>query len=608
MARFKHFVAASAALATLGSLAACAPDSGAKNDAKGGGVFTTVDANNPITAGAPMNPFNAAGNTFLGYNTMHLGFDKKNALDPNDYLPGLAKSWKATDTSLIIQLQDGAKWSDGTPVTVQDVKTSLAIALTQGNATVGAGTLTQGLNVASVEASGEHGVEIKQVAGTHNLGFTKRVLDQTIVADKVYGKLLPADIWDTIAASQQLDEAKAKDAQAAVDKLTEIGKKVSSFAPAKDVSAGPFVVARVNPGSAVLDRNKNFYGVKKIGPSRVVIRHYSGNEQIWGFMKSGELDSAPFTAIPTNVLNQIERAGYKRVDSVSYVDASIAFNQSKAPYDKKEVRQALAHILDRVAATKVGQPVGGIAATAPTGMIRTAAEKWLTPDQLKGLDPYAHDDAKATELLESAGLKKKDGQWILPNGKPWTITLQTVNGFSDWISASTVVANQLTAFGIKTKPALTADFATYKTEMAAGKYDVGWWLTALGPHPYSTFQRLYGADNGFTAVGDKATHSDKKGSGNWMHGPVTYNVGGETINPGNLTAQLNSLTIDQQKPLVQKLAIATNQEVPVVPIWDYTNVKFNVEKRFTNFPKQGQDDLLSNSPGVWMMQGYIQSK
>lgn len=94
MVRFKHFVAASAALATLGTLAACAPDSGAKNGANGGGVFTTVDANNPITPGAPMNPYSPNGNTFLSYNSMRLGFEKKNPMDANDAFPGLAKSWE----------------------------------------------------------------------------------------------------------------------------------------------------------------------------------------------------------------------------------------------------------------------------------------------------------------------------------------------------------------------------------------------------------------------------------------------------------------------------------------------------------------------------------
>ncbi|MGW2477111.1 ABC transporter substrate-binding protein [Streptomyces sp. NPDC001665] len=605
MVRFKHVVAVSVALATIGTLSACGSESGGKS---GGSVFTTVDGNNPITPGAPMNPYSPNGNTFLSYNSMRLGFGKNNPMDANDAFPGLAKSWETKGDTLVVHMQPDAKWSDGKPVTAEDVKMSMAIALTQGTASVGSGQLSEGLNVASVTAAGEHDIEFKQAAGTSNANFTKQILGQSIVPKSVYGDLVPADIWDTIAASQQLDAAKAADARAAVDKLNETGKTIAAFAPKKDVSAGPFVVKRVNPGSAILVRNKYFYDLDKIAPSQVVIRHYSGNEQIWGFMKNGDLDSAPFTAIPTNVLNQILAKGYQRVDGTSFVSASLAFNQSKAPYDKKEVRQALAYILDRGAITKVGQPVGGMASTAPTGMIRKSTEQWIGADAAGKLNPYAHDEAKATQLLKSAGLKQKGGKWYLANGKQWKITLQTVNGFSDWIAASTVVANELSAFGIDTKPSLSADFGAYQTDMAAEKFDVGWWLTSVGSDPRQNFQRLYGESDGFVANGNKVTHTEKKGDGNWMHGPATVRVDGRSINPGQLTADLAGLDVEARKPVIAQLVGATNQEVPVIPIWDYTNVKFSFDKNFTNWPKSGQDGLLSNQPGVWMMQGYVQAK
>ncbi|WP_411087254.1 hypothetical protein [Streptomyces sp. 061-3] len=86
-------------------LAACAPDSGAKNGANGGGVFTTVDANNPITPGKPMNPYSPNGNTFLSYNSMRLGFEKKNPMDANDAFPGLAKSWEIKGDTLVAHMQ-----------------------------------------------------------------------------------------------------------------------------------------------------------------------------------------------------------------------------------------------------------------------------------------------------------------------------------------------------------------------------------------------------------------------------------------------------------------------------------------------------------------------
>lgn len=144
--------------------------------------------------------------------------------------------------------------------------------------------------------------------------------------------------------------------------------------------------------------------------------------------------------------------------------------------------------------------------------------------------------------------------------------------------------------------------------MAAEKFDVGWWLTAVGADPRQNFQRLYGESDGFVANGDKVTHTEKKGDGNWMHGDETFTLDGQSINPGQLTASLAGLDTEAKKPVITQLVKATNQEVPVIPMWDYTNVKFTYDKNFTNWPKNGQDEILANQPGVWMMQGYIQAK
>ncbi|NUP50003.1 MAG: ABC transporter substrate-binding protein [Catenulispora sp.] len=616
MSRQRTLVAGLAAAVALTALSACSSSAKKTNNGDGGGakkdggVYTSIDANYQITAGAPMNPFNSSPNMFLGYDQMRLGFDKYNPLDPNDLFPGLAASWTATDTGLTVQLQPNAKWSDGTPVTVADIKTSLAIAYTQGTAgpVAGAGgTIVQGTNfeVSDVKDLGGGKIEIDQLPGVKNLYFQRLVLSATIVNDKVYSPQLPADIWTQIAAVQGPDPAAAK---AAADKLSAEGKTIAAFAPAKDVSAGPFVLTRVGPGEALLDRNQYFFAVDKVAPKQVILRHYTGNQQIWGFLTNGELDSSPYTSMPTNIADQVVKAGYTRTDAPSYVSASIAFNEKQAPYNNTAVRQALAYVIDRDAVTKVGEPVGGIAAPYTTGLIGSQTDAFLSSDQKSALNAYKPDPAKAASLLQGAGFTKDGaGQWHLPDGSPWTITLQTVNGFSDWIAASTIVANELTAFGIKTTPAITADFATYQKEMGAGKYAVGWWLTALGPQTDKAYNRIYGAADGFSVVNGKATHSDTSPA-NWFHTPATYTVNGQTIDPGQLTADLSVTPVADQKPIIAQLAAATNQELPMIQIWNYTKVGFFTEKHFTNFPKTGSDALLLNPPGVWMMQGYIQAK
>ncbi|MBS2553952.1 hypothetical protein KGQ19_44575 [Catenulispora sp. NL8] len=616
MSRPKPLVAAIAVAAVAATaLSACSSSSSSAKKTNGGGggtggVFTSIDANNKITAGAPMNPFNATPNMFKGYNWMQLAFTKNDPSDPNAVLPGLAASWTSSDSGLTIQLQPNAKWSDGTPVTAADIKTSLAIAYTQGTAgpvASAGGTVVAGSNfeVSDVKDLGGGKIEIDQQPGVKNLYFQRLVLTATIVSDKVYSGQLPADIWSQIAAVQGTDPAAAS---AAGDKLAAEGKTIAAFSPAKDVSAGPFVETRVNPGEALLDRNQYFYAANKISPKQVILRSYSGNQQIWGYMNGGELDYAPYTSMPTNILNQVLKAGYTRIDAPSYVSASIAFNEKQAPYNLTPVRQALAYVIDRDAVTKVGEPVGGIAAPTTTGLVGSQSDSILSADQKAALNPYSPDPAKAASLLQGAGFTKdSSGQWHLPNGQQWKITLQTVNGFSDWIAASTIVANELTAFGIQTTAAITADFATYQKEMAAGKYAVGWWLVALGPQTDMAYARIYGSADGYSVTNGQAAHDDNAAT-NWEHTPATYTVNGQTIDPGQLAAQLSTTPVSAQQPIIAQLAAATNQELPMIQIWNYTHVMFDLDKRFTNYPKTGQDDLLANPPGVWMMQGYVQGK
>jgi peptide/nickel transport system substrate-binding protein len=146
--------------------------------------------------------------------------------------------------------------------------------------------------------------------------------------------------------------------------------------------------------------------------------------------------------------------------------------------------------------------------------------------------------------------------------------------------------------------------------MAAGKYAVGFWLIALGPSASAAYQRLYGQDDGYTAnANGTVTHSN--GGGNWQHTPTSYTVNGTAIDPGLLTAQLATLSATAQQTQVQQLALATNAQLPVIPIWDYTNVNFTYDKRFTDFPTASSPDingLMYNQPGVWMMQGYVKAK
>ncbi|MFC4619197.1 ABC transporter substrate-binding protein [Camelliibacillus cellulosilyticus] len=606
----KRLLVFSMLLLLVFGISAC-QSSGSKKTAAGSkgkkANYTTIYENHPITAGAPKNPFNENGNAFLSFDVMQLAWSANSPTDLNKFYPGLAEKWQISDdgAKVTVELQPNAKWSDGTPVTADDVKTSMAISFTQGNA--------QAFFLGSVKVLSTKKIEFDQVPGQKYNLFFHNLMQQTIVPKSVYGKLLPENIWDTIDQSQYNgDDSSKKDlAKKAQDSLTALGKKITQFAPDKDISAGPFVLKSLNPGEAYLVKNKYFYAADKVKVESVTFRNYTGNQQIWNYTISGQLDSTPFTSMPQNILDKIlKNKGNKKVIAPSHVAASIAFNESVYPYNMLDVRKALHYVIDRDAVQKVAEPVVGTPSKYTDGMMDVVTEKMLDPSALQQMNTYDNDPKKAADLLTKAGFKKENGKWIMPNGKPWTATIYTVNGFSDWIQAAKVISTQMTSFGIDTKPKIISSYSQYLEDLAKQKYALAFWLDALGPSMYSTFGRIYGTPDGYNVVGGKLVYYSPKDKekGNWIGLPKEISLpNGEKVNPGELTYQLNELGLDEQKPVVQKLALATNANVPVIELWNYINVKFVNDTRFTDFPVDDQG-LMSNMDGVWMAMGYVHPK
>lgn len=589
------------------SLALAACGSSPSNSASSNATFTTVDEFHPISAGAPYNPYNSNGNTWLGYDQWQLGWFTNSVTNPNDFIPGLAASWKtsAGGTAATITLQPNAKWSNGQPVTAQDVKASFALAFTQGNA--------QAFDLGSVNVINSHTVQFKQLPGDHYNLFLNQLLQQTIVPASEFASVLPKNIWSIIDTAQYAgtNSAKLARAKAAANQLTKLGKKVSAYAPPKsaDLSAGPFVLKNINPGEAVLVKNPDFYAAKNVHVNQVVMRNYTGNQQIWNYLEAGQLDYGPYTAMPVNILNQILKTkGNQKVVTPSVVAAALAFNEHIYPYNMTKVRQAIAYVINRPQVQKVGEGVSGIPVKYETGMIDLAAKDWLSSSQLAQLKQYRTNTTKAASLLKSAGFKKVSGNWIMPNGKPWTMTVYTVNGFSDWIAADKVISTELTNFGVPTSPNIVSSYSQELKDQSDGKYAVSFYLDAEGPLAQNAFNLIYGAADGYNLVGTHLVRysASAKNKGNFIDLPSHIpTLNGTTIDPGQLTHQLTQMrSISQERPIVDQLMSATNANMPVLNLWDYANVQFINTNRFTHFPVKNVG-LMNNQAGVWMQQGYV---
>ncbi|GAA3446677.1 hypothetical protein GCM10018955_61150 [Planomonospora venezuelensis] len=592
---------------SLAAVTACSSGggAGARPAGGGGGVYTTIDGLRPgIDANAPINPYNPKGNAFRGYNSMWLGWTKNHLTDPNQFYPGIAASWEIApdQSSITLRLQPGNKWSDGRPVTAEDVKVSIALAYTQGGTAYALDPAAAG-TASDVEVVDEKTIKITQSAENPSVTFVRGVMETIIVPAHVWGSLLPADFWDRLKTAR----GDGADAEAARAEITGLAEKVIAFAPPKDVSAGPFVLERVNPGEALLVKNKHFYNAANVAPDQVKLLNYTGNEQIWNYLIAGRLDNAPFTAVPADVMKRITRTpGNEVVKGYSPVGNALAFNQSRKPYDNVHVRRALAYLIDREQVTKVASPEGGTASVTTSGLHQKAAEAWLGA-AFGALEPYRPDPARAEEELKAAGMKKDGGTWTMPDGTPWKMTVHVPAPFSDWVAGAKSVTSQLNDAGIDAEVVTTADYPLYLEELAAGKYDAGFWLVALGPAPYNIYQRLYGAPNGWQLFGGKLKHVAPGKEGNWMGGAETVEVDGAKVNPGELAVKLNSAPEAEQKEIIATLAKAANQDLPVIQMWDYVNTQFVNTSRFTGFPG-AESDALRLTSGVWLQLGMIKKK
>ncbi|HLS14014.1 MAG TPA: ABC transporter substrate-binding protein [Beutenbergiaceae bacterium] len=568
-----------------------------------GGTFTTFITR--LDATAPTNPYNPDGNSFLGFNSMRLAWTANHPTDPRHFYPGLAENWEWNDdfTELVVELNPEAVWSDGEPVTTEDVVVSSNIAYTRGS---GAHILQPGAagSVSDAEVIDEHTIQFNQDPEEPTGTFINGILEMVVVPAHIYGELLPDDFADVLETARGEDEA----GEEARERISEVGDEVIEFQPEEDISAGPFILERINPSEALLTRNEQFFDNDMVAPDNVVVRNYTGNEQIWDFLQAGDLDFGPFVATPTDVMESIEAVdGNQGVESYSPVVASMSFNQSHEPFDDLNVRRGLAYAIDYEQMVEVGSPTGGTAPVTTSGIHGEVLDNWLG-DAAGDLEVYDQDLDRATEEFEEAGLTQENGQWLLPDGSPFEVPIQVVDGFTDWVDAADNVATQFQEFGIDADVHLSPDSAVHEEQMFNGEFPVQFWLIGLGPDPYNIYQRIYGQSGGWTVSAGQLSYAEPGEGTNWMGLPESLEVDGYgEINPGELAHEINRADEERVAEIMETLAHATNQHLPGIQMWDYINTQFENTNRFVTEPPEDARRLggTTNPAGVWMSQGWI---
>lgn len=451
----------------------------------------------------------------------------------NQWVPWLATSyaWSEDGLSLSFVIRKNVRWSDGKPFAAQDVVATFE--LMKAFPALDAGGAWKFLNDVSLRADDEVVFKLnkKYVPGLH------------IVAQQ---PVVPRHIWSNV-------------------------KDPVAFANPNPVATGPFTeVERFENQIYVLGLNPYYWQKEKIGIQGLRFPAYPGNEQANLALINGEIDWAG------NFVPAIDRIyvakdpehhhyWFPRIGTTVFLYVDV----NKAPFSNVEVRRALSQAIDRELMVKVAM-FGYTEPAYPTGLADNL-DAWRAPKVAAQMDWMTHSQNKALARLEKEGwARNAEGELTHPDHGALEMEIIVVSGWSDWVRACQVVAQNLKSIGVKAK-VRTYDFGTWFEKMQKGEFQAGIGWSTDGASPYSFYKWLMSPD---TVVA-----KPKMASSNW------HRFGVDEVKPP-LNVLETEPDLEKQKAAGVELQRLFAQHFPAIPL--FTNPAWGAfnSKRFRGFPSQ----------------------
>lgn len=372
---------------------------------------------------------------------------------PPTLAPELAESWRLADDgrTLTFRLRADALWSDGEPVTAEDVRftwqaqVSPAIAWPYAQSK---GTIT------AVEA-----LDPRTVRFRFRAGYPFQVIDAND------GHLLPAHAWRALPFEQW--------------------RRAEPWFRERLVVDGPFRLAAWRPGSElVLERNPQAPHAPRAprpepGFERVVFRVVPDPAALVERLLAGEIDF--YDGLSPLDAERVQASPRLRVVAgASRQFDYIGWNTRRAPFDDPEVRRALTLAIDRQA----------LVDTLWRGFARVAAGPvpagvWARDPALA---PWPYDPDQARALLARRGFADHDGDGVLDrDGRPLRFELTTNVGNRLRSDAAVLIRDQLRRVGVDVEPR-ALELQALIERNRTGDFDAtisGWAIdTTLDLRPY----------------------------------------------------------------------------------------------------------------------------
>lgn len=389
-------------------------------------------------------------------------FDYTLTVDKNlNFVGDIIKTWdwSSDKKTVTLHIDPNANWSDGQPVTSDDMLFTLNyLASKTYNTTL----------------QGQYGYLVGPIVGSSKLtkgtatsfadtGGFKKVDNKT--CQLTFQNVDAAVLYSDIASIQPIP-------QHILSKIAMKDWLTSSFNKQPTVGDGPYLITTVNGQSNVeFKANPNYFlGKPHIG--NLIIKVVTP-DVIPGLLSNGQVQYVLSGLKPTDYtkLKTIPGVTVKAITENGF--SYLGLKLYKKEFQDAKVRQAIEYGLDRK--TMIEGIEKGLA-TPISGPLPPVS--WAAATQADGMNPYNYNPTKAGQLLDQAGWKMgSDGYRIDPyTGKEANLTLSYSSGNPTTQAEAVAIEQNLKKIGLKVSLNSPMDFNTLAKDVENDNKLIQMWL------------------------------------------------------------------------------------------------------------------------------------
>lgn len=354
-------------------------------------------------------------------------------LHPPSFAPRLATSWEfsSDNRTLTFHLRPEARWSDGVPVTAEDVRFTF---LAQKDPRVDSLGMEMKDFIKDVEVVDPHTVRFQ---------FTRVYPYQLMDAND--GHIVPAHAWGKVPFEKW--------------HTTDFEKIL--------VTAGPFrLVAHTPQQTIILERDPGYWGAPRPNLDRLVLRVVPDMASQLAQLFAGQVNVVQ--AVSPQEADRVQaNRDLNLVEFPSRMWGMVGWNNRRPLFTDRRVRRALSLGINR---KSLVDTVFRGHSTLSAGPVLSSM--WAYNRTLSHL-PYAPDQAAV--LLEQAGWRDTNGDGILDrDGKPFAFDLLYPASNTLRRQMALLIQADLARLGIKVRP-LQMEFTSLIARTEAGDFDATIW-------------------------------------------------------------------------------------------------------------------------------------